>query len=777
MLPDFGQISASPASHEEVVSHLTDLARESRASRDKWASQADKNNIVYLHGEYPAPPATKRVINPIQNAILADVVIQTREKIGVTLEPVETGDPGEIYLADPAMQPVDPLTGQATPIDPAIVQAMQQPQPVTDELGQPMMDEMGQPMAQPGAPDAAFIKVDDKLSAEVWQAVFDRMWKRSKVDGWVKRSLTSNEIHGWMVALYEWDDDGRRHRLRPMSVWQAYLDPTEESLDEMSYAGIDVVLDADEAIKLYPTFAAQIREMAKDGQPSKPDSESTLGRADMDYERKVVTLRVFWLRNQPFPMSEDEAVQSGRVEQREVFDVSSGIGTAAGSMVERLEASAGSQMDPAGDVDPAGGDGLALAQQREVMDVGIGQPLPADQGAETPAGPAEGQSGAGGDPSGAIAVREGGAIDDGVSGQLGTAPPPGAEAGGLYPVPRLAYFSPGTDAEVTPDSPDWPTRFGIRQLTVIESVVVDDRECEHADIPLLHNVNRPIPGRPWGIGEPAFLMNAQKAYNSLVDGMVEYAEFFKNPASAAPESVAARLEKEFGTAHVDPGTMLRIPDELLMNGQKLGDFYAFYQPPPISDAPMQMSELLKRQINEQSGHTDAIRGILPSAQTSGKAVELLQESGTSMIQHKSQATEAMIERLANLMHFSHVWRLELPEIRQIVSKYPDYVLEAVIRRGRQSEWDISVEVASGTGAVIAAKKQEAVQAFQVRDPATGEPLQGIETTRQALKIDHIEERQRWEMDAARMAAAMAQGQSQDESGKGGKPDKGGSVSE
>jgi hypothetical protein len=158
-------------------------------------------------------------------------------------------------------------------------------------------------------------------------------------------------------------------------------------------------------------------------------------------------------------------------------------------------------------------------------------------------------------------------------------------------------------------------------------------------------------------------------------------------------------------------------------------------------------------------------------------VELLQESGTSMIQHKSQATEAMIERLANLMHFSHVWRLELPEIRQIVSKYPDYVLEAVIRRGRQSEWDISVEVASGTGAVIAAKKQEAVQAFQVRDPATGEPLQGIETTRKALKIDHIEERQRWEMDAARMAAAMAQGQSQDESGKGGKPDKGGSVSE
>src|SRR5262249_3667613 len=72
---------------------------------------------------------------------------------------------------------------------------------------------------------------------------------------------------------------------------------------------------------------------------------------------------------------------------------------------------------------------------------------------------------------------------------------------------RQAYYFPGQyDNEATetvPDNegdegatmthPQWPMRYGIRQVTIVGTTVIDDRECEWPEIPVVVNRNISIP--------------------------------------------------------------------------------------------------------------------------------------------------------------------------------------------------------------------------------------------------------------------------------------------
>jgi hypothetical protein len=78
--------------------------------------------------------------------------------------------------------------------------------------------------------------------------------------------------------------------------------------------------------------------------------------------------------------------------------------------------------------------------------------------------------------------------------------------------PATTCVNAATGQPCYPGDPDWPTRIGVRQLVQLGGRIVDDRECEHWDIPILHNVNIPFPTEcPWGQGEPERLKSIQQA--------------------------------------------------------------------------------------------------------------------------------------------------------------------------------------------------------------------------------------------------------------------------
>lgn len=300
----------------------------------------------------------------------------------------------------------------------------------------------------------------------------------------------------------------------------------------------------------------------------------------------------------------------------------------------------------------------------------------------------------------------------------------------------------GAGIEVTPDHPAWPTKRTLRQITTIASTVVDDRACEHWDIPLLHNVNLPLPGRPWGLGEPFRLKSLQEARSRMLDAITQHCEFYRAPIVGMSQSMWEKLPDEYKDGFVRPGMTLVIPDEQW--NLSAGKIMSIVDPPQTPPALVDMQAILKTEMTDQSGHSEVLQGRADS-QMSGKAIGLLQTSATSMIGFKSSRTGDVVQRLGKLMLHCLTTRVSLDQVQRIVSKYPPHVLASIYQRAQSIEWDVKVTISSGSGALIAQKKQEAIQQFQIGAIT-------LETLHDALGIDHQQETQR----ARTALAAMPQ---------------------
>lgn len=727
-LHPLGMIGAAESDHSAATTFLAGLVREARQDRDAWDAIYDSNLTIYTYGKDPKPADDELVIHDIQNAIIAATDIQTKEPPTATLEPVETGETPQYFWAGPDWLGIslgltpDQVSPWADPNDPGLfvdppAPTLHPPQPLDPNVGDELVSfaSMGQPLPFPspltGLPvmlkEDWIVAVNDELVAETYQSVFDVLWARVQMDRRIRSNLLWTNIFGWTFWLYEWDDDRRVPVVRPMPARQVAIDPTVEDIGDAQYVIIDLWLDADEAKALYPALAQQIDENARTGQPLDPqEAEGNWGQAfDREFERPGVTMRVAWLRNQPVPLDAETAVGMGLVEAVEVPDEAAGA-----AEMEAADELAGMMEESSDEQQMGTGGGVA-----DVEHGGLG----GDGNPEAAAEPIS-------EPNG---------------------------AGGLVPsLPtRLAYLIDGE--EVTPVinedghtriHPRWPVRRVIRQVTSILNAVIDDRECEHHDIPILHNVNIPVPGKPYGMGEPFRLEKIQNANSEVVASMVGNAEQFKAPVQIQPASVYEYLKKEYGQAYITPGKVLIVDDALLMQAGGKIDFTV--DPPAMPPGLVQLHPILKGLITEQSGYSDVLQGRA-SSNLSGRAIETLQTSAASMIGFKSQRTGDLVYRLARLMLHSIVTRMSAEEIGRIVSKYPGHILAAIHERARRMDWDVKVTVSSGNGAIRAQKQQSVRENF-----AAG--LVDEETAQEDLGIDAKQVRRRKEAMARRQLAMV-----------------------
>lgn len=302
-----------------------------------------------------------------------------------------------------------------------------------------------------------------------------------------------------------------------------------------------------------------------------------------------------------------------------------------------------------------------------------------------------------------------------------------------------------------PDGP-WPTTVGIRQLaTVNESGrIVQDIRCEHACAPILLNVSIPLPGKPEGQGIPKKLKSMQAADIRLLTALVRYAETFSNPGSMVPDSVAEALKEGLKRTYVDPQETLTAPDHLI---ERFGEnTVMWFRPPPMPDAVPQAMEIMRQKRSESSGRPEVLQGTPPSASSSGRMVEALMAGATSQFSFQAQWTRKMVHRLARLMHYSHLWRLELPDVMKIYSALPEQVMAIAIERARSSKWDIYVDVSNGSAGMADKKLRRAVALNEIRG-ANGESAMSLTTLREEVGLDAEQEslRHRTEMGPAVMA--------------------------
>lgn len=669
-LPPVGQIHDADG-QANVRTYLENLARESSAAFQRWKPTIDANLNLYAFGHPDGQQGDdKLIVHKIQDAVIAIVDIQTKEPTQVTLEPVETGEPPLYYWAGPPeaaasliaqglLMPqevvdwLDPETGQMTP--PLSINPL-----VAGELKAREVPEEASPALPMGFIRPEWlVKVCDRTVADLYQPVFELFWERSNTNRWIRDSALDTSVQGTAFGLYQFDDVEMRHVLGYLDLVSTYIDPTVRDISEATYAGFDLPIDAAAAKAHYPELAADIEREAWKGQPDRIDVTTQFSQVfnEQVFERPMVTFRVFWLRNQIVPMTKDEAVGAGLVQ--------------------------------------------------EVVPYGDEQQLPTDVGAA-------GETAAGGLGESPVPATADPTTDDEALGE-GSPPEHAAGLGGTAPAVEPGDDSAGscvliaTGEPCAPGSPNWPTRLGIRQITQIGQTVVDDRQCEFFDIPILHNINIPMTGRrPYGIGEPERLKNLQRNYNIILGSGVDHARYFSAPMTWVAQSTHDQLPPQYKNGFNKPGVQLILPDEVVR--QTGGKPIGVQDPPPMSAALPQMTAQLAEAIQESSGYTDSLRGI-GNPQDSGRKTEMLQNAGSSQISFKASRTADMVRRLSLLMLHELVWRLSPEQVGKIVSKYPPHILEILHARARSIEWDVKVVVHANAGMDFQ-KQQTALMQYQ-----------------------------------------------------------------
>lgn len=676
-LPRLYEVNAD--NHQQVVTYLDQLAQESVDGRAPWLSLADACKTIYEWGQYPQPNDVLNgpMSNDIQDAVHAITDKQTREPPTATITPTETGDPGEVYDLTSGMQIPPEMVGQ--------VRAQMQME------------------AQAGVQSQFnLMTVDDKMTADVYQKVFNFYWREAQTDQFNRDFVLWTNAIGWRGSLYEWDHEEKRHSFTDISIRQLYFDPSKPNVRKSAYVGIDLVMDANEAKAMYPSLAKRIDRFAKTGDPDRPSEATSFGAAvDRQFSRKTVTLRIFWLRNQPVAMEPDEALSKGLVEIRP-------------APVESEDASEQSHQDADAGI-PSSEDPNPVGESPDEEDVSNGEILPAQP---------------------------------------------------LAAPTRQAFYLAGTDTEVTPpvreqkNDPNWPTKRVVRQITVLAKAVVRDQPNPYWDIPILHSVCIPIENSPFGQGMPFKLKRMQEKDNSVLESLGDYVEYIPHPAVVLPESTAAKLGKSATDWHLKPNRVYIVPDAMMDKPLQL-----VIPPPPMNQALPLVHDIFEKKLDRSSADTEISRGIAPSAQASGKLVEMLKGEQESRATFSAQWTKDMVYHESRLMLHSLVWRLEPEDIAEICSKYPIFIIAAIVERARRRSrlFDMEVLIPGGNGITLYRKHQEALAKFQVQDPNSGETVISMETLRQELGVDHQQETER-NKEVLQQAAMRQAMQAEHESG-------------
>jgi hypothetical protein len=171
-------------------------------------------------------------------------------------------------------------------------------------------------------------------------------------------------------------------------------------------------------------------------------------------------------------------------------------------------------------------------------------------------------------------------------------------------------------------------------------------------------------------------------------------------------------------------------------------------PPEMPMALVQLQPILGQWIDRLSGYGDADRGILPSAGTSGKTVELLQQGSGAMKSFKAKGLRYLVQRLTRLILHNAVHHMTVEQLAMLARKYKPEIVAAFQKRGRMTDFDVSVKVAADG----AARQQKQAEARANRDAQ----ITSLETTHDALGIDHQIEKRRLKAEAEQQAQVQAQ---------------------
>ncbi len=660
-LPTWAQVQADDSLGSQVVENLNQRVLESYQRLTRWdiISRHYDNTFLYLEGRRNGGRNFKYRMNLIQSVCIANASVQVGDGPTTKISARESGDKPVCY--------VKPLDGPPLPGAEQIYGALRPetydeknehfPQPLNDAesklvkqlvaQSQAMVQQaklQGLPEPVDALPEDLYVEVDDAMVAKAIDTLLTIVTEQS---GYLQ-AIIENQLYagifGFQFMLIEFDREKRRFIYSNPMFPTVHIDPNKTDISTAQWVIYDQYIDADEACALYPDIEEDIQDKATVGPPTLPGVftyERPMPWLETLVGRKVVIIRTAWIRNQPFPMDEQEAVDGGHVR------------------VQNDDASEGIEEGESGKV----------------------------YGENVPPNVQSGQEGAGGNVQGS--QKSGGAgVQSAPGGMNEQLQQVGMAGGGDSVDASPVYLHGDTGDVITRDHPKWPKKRAIREIRTIGSTLVYDRECKRQNIPMGHNVNVPIPFTPYGQGEPERLEPLQKAYNSSLSSILEH----RDAVTYAPK-IAARelLNNNPEIARIgfnDPRKILPVDGRLLALG--VDKVITSVQPPAMPADAWKTEDMIFNRFQYESDQSAVTRGDLPDSGMSGVAIGQLQNAAKTVITFKGMRLANMMESNARIMIGDLMECLTPKQCSQIVRQFPEEVWEEIFRRHANMDYDVEI---------------------------------------------------------------------------------------
>ena len=752
-----------PADDSVIVQYSDDLIRQAWTRAQGDFDRADRNYNLYLGNHWTAQYIPDNnfsalyVFNRIKTILLSHAAIQNGTTPKVSLLPRQSGRKGLGFVNTAVLASIwrDLLTNPEsrnllTSIPPeCIAEPPAVPQPLPQavyaqlqsaiEEGQLLTSEALQ-NRQPKPkvlPPELIVEINDTTACAALQDLFDAKWDECNADFHVITDSLYNAICGWSHIFYRWDEQAERHLLHNCEVRQVFLDPTRPDISQSPTAVFEYCLSEEQGLAEFPEFAQAIDQNFTIGKPTRAGTYYALANIyeTLTFTVKMGVLRFLYVRNQPYPMSEAEALQRGLVVQGFPFkgqsDESSGLqqpsgvvgsGADGGADPEMPTASRDSSIDEsvppgvASDVD-----GGAGGEDKQPKDTGGGDDLAAQSGGgEAPGGVTD--AGTANSATGVGPVAAG-------AGAGPVAPQPLPTAYILVKGDPVHNVPPG--GQVQPWGPGWPLRRGIREIVIIAGTRVADREYQGCEIPLTHNVNFPYLHGPLGQGTPQDLELLNMAVNKVITDLVSHQDQESFPVNIIDEELQKKNPDIGKETFRRPGTTLTASGTTM---RELKTLMQTLPPTPASADVWRFLEKLLDLLDKQGDMASILQGMT-NAGMSGKLFQDANAAAASSILFRAKRGETMLKHLARNM-LDGINRMSVEAMVEAMPKYPAYIwsaFKAWMQNGLT--YDLKAEISAGGGA---AQAQRIGQLLAAASQGVGISPQ---TLMEGLKLDPDKERQ------------------------------------
>lgn len=258
-----------------------------------------------------------------------------------------------------------------------------------------------------------------------------------------------------------------------------------------------------------------------------------------------------------------------------------------------------------------------------------------------------------------------------------------------------------------PDGKNLSSVTGLREIRVIGSTLLYDGPSRYDDIPAVRFKFITIIDSSYSIGFPEILRDLQKMFNTTISNLSDHTKYLPKPLIWGDASVITECFEDEGAVFNNPLNVIKVPAHLF-DRETARDPINVLNTPSLNPSYIAFLQLLRDIFNDLSNQGDVVRGIASSKAESGKAIDSLQSAANRILTFASRWFDRGLTRW-NTLTIDHIVKfMSIEKWMLYTDKYPKHILQHVINRARDAEFNVRVETAGTRQSKRAVKQQRAI---------------------------------------------------------------------